>query len=188
MEELRRALIEIKAEGSINQDKLESSIASINDLIRQRECLTEKRMSEIATTMAQRDRQADERLKHLSETMHHRHLDVDKRMVNLKTTVQDLTLAVKAVVATVPSRLSPLPVALNPARVSFTSASPPQQHTYKEVAQHQSGSKPDKTNQPKLQPPATFKRMPVKTQVATASHPELQRCEYIRPSFLRSIY
>ena len=78
----------------------------------------------------------------MSETMHRRDLDVDKRMVDLMTTVQDLTLRVKAVVATVPSRPSPVPVALNPASISFTIASPPQQPTYKEVPQRQSGSKP----------------------------------------------
>ena len=54
--------------------------------------------------MAQRDQQADERLKNMSEMMYHRDLDVDKRMVDLMTTVQDLTLGVKTVAATVPNR------------------------------------------------------------------------------------
>ena len=66
-------------EGRISQDKLQSSVASINDLIRQREGLTGKRMSEKTTIMAQRDRQADERPKLMSETMHRRDLDVGKR-------------------------------------------------------------------------------------------------------------
>ena len=97
------------------------------------------------------------------------------------TTVQGLTLGVKSVAATVQSRPSPVLVALHPASISFTSASLPQQPTYKEVAQRQSGSKPDQTKQPKLQTPATYKRIPVKAQVATASHTELQGCEISGP-------
>ena len=186
MEELRRGLINIKIEGRISQDKLELSIVSINDLYRQREGLTEKRMSEMTTILAKRIQQVDERLKLMSETMPHRDSDVDKRMVDLMTTVQGFTPGVKAVVATVPSRPSPLPVALNPENASFTSASPPQQPTYKEEVQRQSGTKPDQTKQPKLQPPATYKRIPVKAQVATASHTELQRCEISAP-FIRSV-
>ena len=65
----RAKTIEIKVEGHVSQDKLESSIASINDVIRQRKGLTEKRMSEMTTMIAQRDRQADERLKLMSKTM-----------------------------------------------------------------------------------------------------------------------
>ena len=87
--------------------------------------------------------------------MHRRDLDLDKSMVDLMSTVQDLSLGVKAVVATVPSRPSPVPMALNPANVSFTSISPPQQPTYKTIIQHQNGTKLDQTKQPKLQPPAT---------------------------------
>ena len=78
--------------------------------------------------------------------MHRRDIDVDKRMVDLMTTVQELTLGVKAVVATVPSRPSPVPVALNPANVPSTNESSIQQPTNREVVQRQSRTKPDQRN------------------------------------------
>ena len=106
-------------EKRINQDKLETSMASVKGL-------TEKRISEISAIMAQKKQQADERLKLMAETMHRRDLNVDKRMVDLMTTVHDLTLGVKAVVGTVPSRPSPVPVALNPANMPSTGAHLPQ--------------------------------------------------------------
>ena len=96
--------------------------------------------------MAQRDQQADERMKFISQTMHRRDIDVEKRMLDLMTTVQELTQGVKAVVATVPSRPSLVPLALNPANVSVTIAFPPQQPNYIEMVQRQSGSKPDQRN------------------------------------------
>ena len=99
-----------KTEGRINQDKMETTMASVKSL-------TEKLISEMTAIMAQRDQQADERLTLISETMHRRDIDVNKRMVDLMTTIQELTLGVKAVMATVPSRPSPVPVALNPAKV-----------------------------------------------------------------------
>ena len=139
IDELRRGVIEMKMEGRINQDKMETSMASVKGL-------TEKRISEMTAIMAQRDQQADERLKLISETMHRRDIDVDKRMVNLITTVQDLTLGVKAVAATVPSRPLPVPVALNAANVPSTSAFSTQPPTNREVVQRQSGTKPDKRN------------------------------------------
>ena len=135
----------------------------------------------MTAVMAQRDQQADERMKFISETLHRRDIDVDKRMMDLMTTVQELTQGVKAVVATVPSRLSPVPMALNPANVSFTSACPPQQSTYTEVRQCQSETKPDQVKQPKLQPHASYKSMPAKAQVASASHTQLRRCEIRSP-------
>ena len=139
MEELRRGVIEMKMEGHINQGKMETSMASVKGL-------TEKLISEMTAIMAQRDHQADERLTLISETMHRRDIDVDKRMVDLMTTVQDLTLGVKAVVATVPSRPSPVPVALNPANVPSTNESSIQQPTNREVVQRQSRTKPDQRN------------------------------------------
>ena len=63
IDELRKGLIEIKMEGRSRQSKMDSSIASISDLIRQRKGPTETSMSEMRTIMAQRDRQADQRLK-----------------------------------------------------------------------------------------------------------------------------
>ena len=128
-----------KTEGYINQDKTETSITSVKSL-------TEKLISEMTAIMAQRDQQADERLTLFSETMHRRDLDVDKRMVDLMTTVQELTLGVKAVVATVPSRPSPVPVALNPANAPSDNASSIQQPTNREIVQRQSRTKLDQRN------------------------------------------
>ena len=137
MDELRRGVIEKKMEGRINQDKMETSMASVMGL-------TERRISEMTAIMAQRDQQADERLKFISETVHRsRDKDVDKRIVDLITTVQALNLGVKAVVATVPCRPSPVTVALNAANVPSTSAFSTQPHTNREVVQRQSGTKPD---------------------------------------------
>ena len=128
-----------KTEGYINQNKTETSITSVKSL-------TEKLISEMTAIMAQRDQQADERLTLISETMHRRDLDVDKRMVDLMTTVQELTLGVKAVVATVPSRPSPVPVALNPANAPSDNASSIQQPTNREIVQRQSRTKLDQRN------------------------------------------
>ena len=108
--------------------------------------LNEKRISEMTAIMAQRDQQADERLKLISDTMHRRDIDVDKRMVDLITTVQGLTLGVKIVVATVPDRPSPVPVALNAANVPSTNAFSTQPPTNREVVLRQSGTKPDQRN------------------------------------------
>ena len=105
-----------------------------------------KRISEMTTIMAQRDRQADARLKLMSEAMHRRDIDFDKCMVNFITTVQDIPPGVKAVVATVPRRPSPVPVALNAANLLPTSAISTQQPTYREVVHRQSGTKPDQRN------------------------------------------
>ena len=157
VEELRKEVSEIKMEGRVNQGKIETSVASVKDL-------TEKRISEMTAIMVQRDRQADERLKHMSEMMHHRDLDVDKRMVDLMTTVQDLTLGVKTVVATIPNRPSPVPVAPNSADIPSTSAFSSQHPSYREVAKRQCVTKPDQTKQPKLQPSAAYKQVPMKTQ------------------------
>ena len=178
VEELRKEVSEIKMEGRVNQGKTETSVASVKDL-------TEKRIWEMTAIMVQRDQQADERLKHMSEMMHHRDLDVDKRMVDLMTTVQDLTLGVKTVVATIPNRPSPVPVAPNPADIPSTSAFPIQHPSYREVAKRQCVTKPDQTKHPKLQPPATYKKVPMKTQLPTASQTEALR--HIRPSFIRPI-
>ena len=174
METLRKGISEIKMEGRVNQGKIEASMGSIKDL-------TEKRISEMTAIMMQRDHQADERLKHMSEMMHRRDLDVDKRIVDLMTTVQDLTLGVKTVVATVPNRPSPVPVALNSADVPSTSAFHTQHPTYREIAQRQSVTKTDQAKQPKLQPPATYKKVPVKTQVSTANRTEVKHCDISGP-------
>ena len=79
MDEMRKGLVEMQMEGPISQGKLESSIASINDLFKQREGVTEKRMSEMAAIMTERDRQADDRWKLMSVLMHRRDTDVDEK-------------------------------------------------------------------------------------------------------------
>ena len=61
MDGMRKGLVEMQMEGRINQDKLESSIASINGLFKQREGLTERRMSKMAAIMTERDQQSNER-------------------------------------------------------------------------------------------------------------------------------
>ena len=174
MEELKRELSEIEMEGRITQGKLETSMASIKGP-------TEESTSKMTALMAQRDRQADDRVNFIPETMHRRDRDVDNCMVDLITTVQDLTLGIKSIVATALSCPSPVPVTLNPAKVSLTSASPPQQPTNKEIKQHQRGTKPDQKKQPKVQPLATYKKMPVKAQDTTANHIALPSCEISDP-------
>ena len=96
-------------------------------------------------------------------------------------TVQDLTQGVKTVVATIPNRPSPVPVAPNPADIPSSSAFPIQHPSYREVAKRQCATKPDQTKHPKLQPPATYKKVPMKTQLSTASQTEVQRCDISGP-------
>ena len=67
----------------MSQGKLESSISSINDLLRQGEGLAERRTSEMAVIMKERDRQPDKRLKLMSELRHRRDTDVDNRIVDI---------------------------------------------------------------------------------------------------------
>ena len=174
MEELRKEVNEIKMEERANQGKIETTMATVKDL-------TERRISEMTAIMAQRDKQADERLKCMSEMMHRRDLDVDKRMVDLMTTVQDLILGVKTVAARVPNSPSPVPQAMDPAKEPSTSAFPTQQSTYREVAQRQIGIKPSHTKQPRLQPPATYKKVSDETQASTANHVGMQRCDISGP-------
>ena len=98
------------------------------------------------------------------------------------TTVQDLTLGIKTVVATIPNPPSPVPVAPNSADIQSTSAFPSQHPSYREVAKKgQCVKKPDQTKQPKLQPPATYKQVPMKTQLSTTTQTEVQRCDISGP-------
>ena len=53
--------LEIQTDGRMSHGRWESSIASIDDLIKQREDLTNTRVSEMIVMMIERDRQADER-------------------------------------------------------------------------------------------------------------------------------
>ena len=89
MNEMRKSLVELQMEGRVNQGSFESSITSINDLLKQRECLTERRMPERAAIITEMDRQADERWTRMSNTIYHRDTDDDKCTVNLMTTAQD---------------------------------------------------------------------------------------------------
>ena len=51
MDEMRRGLKEIQADGLTSQESLKALKATINDLIRQRENLADDRMSEMSTIM-----------------------------------------------------------------------------------------------------------------------------------------
>ena len=97
MDEERKGLLEIQAEGRQNQGRLEASMASLNDLIKQREYLADTRMAEMSAVMKERDRQADERMKLMSDLMQRRETDADTCMIDLMTTMKDLTLRVRAI-------------------------------------------------------------------------------------------
>ena len=60
MDEMRKSLLEIQAEGRQNQGRHEASMASLNDLIKQRENMADTRMAEMSAVMKERDRQAHE--------------------------------------------------------------------------------------------------------------------------------
>ena len=147
MDEVHKGL---QAEGRTSQERLEASLATINDLIRQRENLADTRMSEKSAIMKEKDRQAEERLKLMSELMQLRNFDANNRMVELMTTMQDLTLIVRAIVvvqtAATQRHPSPIPVPQNLASMPSTSAAPPSvQTTYRKVAQPNRGqAKPPK--------------------------------------------
>ena len=111
-------------EGRIDQDKLESAIVSLIDLLIQRESQTDRPMSDM-------EPQTDERLKLMSELMHRRDIDVNKRTVDLMTIVQCLTLGIKiAVTQSTASRLPSVPVAFNVANIPSTKSFLAQQPTY----------------------------------------------------------
>ena len=71
--------------------------------------------------------------------------------------------------------------ALDTAKEPSTSAFPTQQSAYRKVAQRQIGIKPSQTKQPRLQPPATYKKVPDETQASTANHVGMQRCDFSGP-------
>ena len=77
MDEMRKGLLEIQADGRQNQGRLDASMASLNDLIKQRENLADTRMAEMSAVMKERDRQADERMKLMSDLMQRRETDAD---------------------------------------------------------------------------------------------------------------
>ena len=171
MDELRRGLLEIQAEGRQNQGRLEASMASLNDLIKQRETTADARMAEMSAVMRERDRQADERMKAMTNTMQRRDMDSNVRMADLMMAMQDLTLGVKAIVSQTPASqaqtASRAPQKYQHAEVPSTSAAP--QPPYRTVAQHTV----EPARPPKLVPPATYRRDPSKaSKMAKVAHAE----------------
>ena len=171
MDELRRGLQEIQAEGRQNQGRLEASMASLNDLIKQRETSADARMAEMSAVMRERDRQADERLKAMTDTMQRRDKDSNVRMADLMMAMQDLTLGVKAIVSQTPTQqaqiASRVPQKHQQTNVPSTSAVP--QPPYRTVGQHTV----EPARPPKLIPPATYRRDPSKTsKMAKIAHAE----------------
>ena len=159
MDQMKRGLLEIQAEGRQYQGRLEASMASLNDLIKQRENLADTRMAEMSAVMKERDHQADERIKLMSDIMHCRETDANVRMVDLMTTMKDLTLGVRAMVSQAGATQAQAgPIAqttLNLNDVPSTSApSPPTQVTYRKLAQPSA----EQIRPGKLTPPATYKR------------------------------
>ena len=63
MDDMRKGLIELQEDGCMSEGRLEASIVSINDLIRQLENPADTRMSKMSAIMKERDRQADKLLK-----------------------------------------------------------------------------------------------------------------------------
>ena len=171
MDEMRQGLRKIQAEGRQNQGRLEASMASLNDLIKQRETLADARMAEMSAVMKKRDRQTDERMKLMTDALQRRDIDANVRMVDLMTTMQDLTLGVKAIVsqtAVTQAQAAPrAPPKYQQTDMPSTSAAP--QAPYQTVAQ----STAEQVKPPKLAPPATYKRDPPKlTQMAKIVHAE----------------
>ena len=77
MDETRKGLLEIQAEGRQNQGRLETSTASLNDPMKQRENLADTRMAEMSAVMKEKDRQADKRYKLMSDLVQRRETDAD---------------------------------------------------------------------------------------------------------------
>ena len=156
MDELRKGLLEIQAEGRQNQGILEASMASLNDLIKQRENMADTRMAEMSAAVKERDRQADERMKLMSDLMQRREADADTRMIDLMTTMKDLTLGVRAMAAqTAAAQAKTTPISSHSSELPSTCAAPhPTQTTYRKVAQ----SNIEQAKPLKLVPHATYKR------------------------------
>ena len=163
MDEIRKGLMEIQVEGRQNQGRLEASMASLNDLIKQRENLADTCMAEMSAVMKERDRQADERLNLTIDLMQRRDTDADARMVDLMTMMKDLTLGVKAMASQTAAAqekiVPPAPVQPYLGDLPSTStAPPPAQVTYRKVAL----PNVEQIKPPKLIQPATYKRDPQK--------------------------
>ena len=165
MDEMRKDLLEIQAEGRLNQGRLEASMAFLNDLIKQRENLADTRMAEMSAVMKERDRQANERMKLVSDLMQRRETDADTRMIDLMTTMKDLTLGVRAIAsqtAAVQAKAAPMaPIASHMSDLPSTStAPPPTQATYRKS---KSGTTQHRASEIfKTDTPAIYKRDPRK--------------------------
>ena len=164
MDEMRKGLLEIQAEIRQNQGRLEASMASLNDLIKQRENVADTRMAEMSAVMKERDRQADECMKLMSDLMQRRETDADTRMIDLMTTMKDLTLGVRAIAPqTAAAQAKAAPALLMVSHLndlpSTSAAQPPPQATYRKVAQLNI----EQFEPLKLIPPATYKRDHPKT-------------------------
>ena len=159
MDEMRKGLLEIQAEGRQSQGRLEASMASLNDLIKQRENKADTRMAEMSAVMKERDRQAHERMKMMSDLIQRRETDANTRMIDLMTTMKDLTLGVKAMAAQTAAAhaktMPAAPMASHSDEQPSTSTAPnPTQGTYRKIAQ----SNVEQNKSLKLVPPATYKR------------------------------
>ena len=173
MDEKRRGLLKMQAEGQQNQGRLEASMASLNDLIKQRETAADARVAEISAVMKERDRQADERMKLMADTMQRRDMDAIFRMANLMTTMQDLTLGVEAIVSqTAAAQVQAAPRAPQKyQQVNMPSTSAAPQPTYRTVAQPAA----EQIRPSKLAQPATYKRNQTKlSKIAKVAHAELR--------------
>ena len=133
---MRKGLLEIQAEGRQSQGRLEASMASLNDFIKQRENMADTRMAEMFAVMKERDRQADDRMKRMSDLMQRRETDANTRMIDLMTTMKDLTLGVRAMAAQTAAAqaktMPAAPIASHSSDLPSTSAAPhPTQATYR---------------------------------------------------------
>ena len=171
MDELRKGLLEMQAEGRQNQGRLEASMASLNDLIKQRETTADARMAEMSAIMRERDRQADERMKAMTNTMQRRDMDSNVRMADLMMAMQDLTLGVKAIVLQTPAQQAQMAsrIPQKYQRTEITSTSEAPQPHYRTVAQHTV----EPPRPPKLVPPATYRRdLSKASKMAKVTHTE----------------
>ena len=171
MDELRKGLLEMQAEGRQNQGRLEASMTSLNDLIKQRETIADARMAEMSAIMRERDRQADERMKAMTNTMQRRDIDSNVRMADLMMAMQDLTLGVKAIVSQTPAQQAQtaprIPQKYQQTEMPSTSEAP--QPQYRTVAQHTV----EPPRPPKLVPPATYRRdLSKASKMAKVTHAE----------------
>ena len=133
-------------------------MASLSDLIKQRENMADTRMAEMSAVRKERDRQADELMRLMFDLMQRKETDANTRMTDIMTAMKDLTLGMRAMASqTAAAQAKAAPVApmiphLND--LPSTSAAPlPTQATYRKVAQ----PSVQQVKLLKLIPPATYK-------------------------------